>query len=54
MAAAGDGFCAAFMGFQDALEDATAKAAVLPRLVALPLGTLRLRASRVLRVVQAF
>ncbi len=45
--AAGDGFCDAFMRFQDAVEDATAKAAVLPRWLALPLvlwPTARMRA----------
>jgi cytochrome P450 len=36
--AAGDGaFIECFMAFQDSVEDATAKAAVLPRLVSLPL-----------------
>ena len=37
LAAAGDAFCEAFLRFQDAVEDATAKAAVLPRAAALPL-----------------
>ena len=37
LAAAGEAFCEAFLRFQDAVEDATAKAAVLPRAAALPL-----------------
>ena len=44
---AGDeAFVAAFMGFQDAIEDATAKAAVLPRALALPLVRRRRRLRR--------
>lgn len=46
LAAAGDDFLDAFMAYQDAIEEATAKAAVMPRCLALPLALRPVRRKR--------